>query len=419
MPKQILHSIEDFDLKDQKVFIRTDFNVPVRDGKVLDHIRLRRALPVIRYALDQKAKIIIGSHRGRPDRLDPVRDKKLFSLEPFGYYLGEKLGCEVLFIEDIQSALPSILLSSLNSEKLILLENLRFHSGEEGADIEWTKQIVSYVDIYINEAFSVSHRQHASVCLLPQKVQKKAQGISLKKEIQTLDYIRGLAPRPMALLVGGGVRKAGDKIKTISALLDQIDTLLVGGAMAYAFLKTQNVSIGAADLPLKDMSFIKELIQRMQTKGKKLFLPVDHVIIPKKIMSNYLKDPSAVNIEEHIQVTETQEIPDGFYPVDIGPKTRMLFDQALKGVQTVFWNGPLGWFEVPAFAEGTLSVCQSIAELKDAFRVVGGGDSIAAIFQMGYAEHFNYISTGGGAALKYLETGTLPGIQSLKSVYTA
>ncbi len=419
MPKQTLHSIEDFDLKDQRVFIRTDFNVPVKDGAVLNHIRLRRALPVIRYALEQKAKVIIGSHRGRPERLDVTKDKELFSLEPFGYYLGEQLGCEVLFIEDIESVLPSILLSSLNSEKLILLENLRFHPGEEQADAAWAKQIASYVDVYVNEAFSVSHRRHASVCLLPQEVQKRAQGISLKQEIQTLDYIRESSPRPMALLVGGGVRKAGDKIKTISALLDRVDTLLIGGVIAYAFLKTQNVSTGDVDIPLGNIPFIEELIQRLREKKKKLFLPVDHVIVPKKLIASYSQSGFSEDIKKHVQVTETQEIPDGFYPVDIGPKTRILFGQALKEAKTIFWNGPLGWFEEPTFAEGTLCVCQEIADLTDTFRVVGGGDSIAAVFQMGYAEHFNYISTGGGAALKYLETGTLPGIQSLKSFYVS
>ncbi|MDE0119334.1 MAG: phosphoglycerate kinase [Bdellovibrionales bacterium] len=397
MPSPKLYSIEDFDLKDQKVFIRTDFNVPVEEGKVEEHIRLKSALPTIQYALENKAKVIIGSHRGRPEK----NNKKNFSLEPFGYYLGNKLNCEVLFVEDIDSVIPSILLSSLNHKKIILLENLRFHTGEEAGDISWAEKLASYVDIYINEAFSVSHRDHTSVMVLPQKVKKRGLGFSMQKERETLDYIRKNSPAPFVLLAGGV--KVGDKVKVISRLVDRLDTILIGGVMAYTFLKAKGVYTGAAFIQKESLGMAEEFINRLKIRGKKLLLPIDHVVVP------------VANRQSPPQITDGVEIPEGFCPMDIGPKTVELFSKALTGAGTVFWNGPFGKFEDSSFAKGTLAMCESIAQCDDAFKVVGGGDSIAAVFKLNKQECFNYISTGGGAALKYLEQGTLPGIHSLLS----
>ncbi len=225
MSNSKLYSIDDFDLKNKTVFIRTDFNIPVKDGKVEDHIRLKRSLPTLQYGLEQKAKIIIGSHRGRPT----ATNKQKLSLEPFGYYLCKKLNCEILFIEDLSEALPSPLLSSLSEKKIILLENLRFHPGEEKGDEDWAEQISSYVDVYINEAFSVCHRHHASVGVLPRKVKMRGQGFSMRKERETLDYLRNHSLSPFLLLVGGV--KVGDKIKAISRLMDRVDSVLIGGVM--------------------------------------------------------------------------------------------------------------------------------------------------------------------------------------------
>ena len=397
MPSTHVCSIEDFDLRDQRVFIRTDFNVLVENGKVAEHIRLQSSLPTIQHALENKAKVIIGSHRGRPKK----GNKKEFSLEPFGYYLGEHLNCEVLFIDDIGSVVPSVLLSSLNQKKIILLENLRFHPGEEKGDVDWAEKTASYVDIYINEAFSVSHRNHASIVALPQKVGKRAQGLSMKKEREILDYIRNSSPSPFVLLAGGV--KVSDKIKVISRLIDRLDSILIGGVMAYTFLKAQGVPMGAGFIQKESLGVAEEFMNRLQIREKKLLLPVDHVVVP------------VTGERDQVQITPDSKVPEGFCPMDIGPKTVKLFSETLTGAGTIFWNGPFGKFEDPLFAKGTLSICESIAKCKNAFRVVGGGDSIVAVLKSEKKEDFDYISTGGGAALKYLEQGTLPGIQSLLS----
>lgn len=397
MLKKYLYSIDDFALKDKKVFIRTDFNVPVINGQVEDHIRLQSSLPTIRYAMRNQAKVIIGSHRGRPEE----NNKAGYSLEPFGYYLGKHLNCEVLFVEEIDLKIPSVLLSSLNEKKIILLENLRFNPGEEKGNLPWAERISSYVDIYINEAFSVSHREHMSVDILPQKVEQRGQGFSMKKERETLDYIRQNSPSPFVLLTGGV--KVRDKVKAISRLIDRLDSVLIGGVMAYTFLKAKGVSTGDAFIQEESLSLAKEFMDRLQVRGKELLLPVDHIVIPTHGGSM------------HKQVISSQEIPKGFCPMDIGPKTVENFSEVLKKAKTIFWNGPFGKFEDPLFAKGTMSMCSIIADCKEAFRVVGGGDSIAAVLKSGKEKDFDYISTGGGAALKYLEKGRLPGIQSLLS----
>ena len=397
MLKKYLYSIDDFELKDKKAFIRTDFNVPVKNGQVEEHIRLQSSLPTIRYAIENQAKVIIGSHRGRPKE----NNKEDYSLEPFGYYLGKHLNCEVLFVEETGLKIPSVLLSSLNKEKIILLENLRFHPGEEKGCSNWAESIASYVDVYINEAFSVSHRNHMSVGVLPQKVKERGQGLSMKKEREVLDYIRQSSSFPFVLLAGGV--KVSDKIKAISRLVDRLDSVLIGGIMAYTFLKAKGVSTGSAFIQEESLSLAREFIQRLQVRGKKLLLPIDHVVIPAH------GDPTQK------QIISTQDIPEGFCPMDIGPKTVKLFSKALKEAKTIFWNGPFGKFENPLFAEGTMSICSFMADCKEAYRVVGGGDSIAAVLKSGKEKDFDYISTGGGAALKYLEKGSLPGIQSLFS----
>ena len=395
MPETYLYSIDDFELKDKKVFIRTDFNVPVEDDFVKDHIRLQSSLPTLQYALKNQAKVIIGSHRGRPTE----KNKKKLSLEPFGYYLGKHLNCEVLFIEEINSVVPSVLLSSLNAGKIILLENLRFHPGEQRGDKAWAERIASYVDIYINEAFSVSHRNHMSIGVLPQKVKQRGQGFSMKKERETLDYIRDRSRSPLVLLAGGV--KVSDKIKTINCLVDRLDSVLVGGVMAYTFLKAKGVFTGEAFIQTESLKAAQEFMNRLQVREKELLLPVDHVVVP-------------VNGERsEKRFTSGPEVPKGFCPMDIGPKTIELFSRALNRARTIFWNGPVGKFEDALFANGTLSMCEAIANCKNTFRVVGGGDSIAAVLKLGKQECFDYISTGGGAALTYLEQGSLSGIQNL------
>ena len=404
MPKFELYSIEDFDLKNQRVLIRTDFNVPIQNGQVpASHIRLRSSLKTIRYALEQKAKVIIASHRGRPARRSLEQDKKLFTLEPFGYYLGQVLKCEVIFIEDTHTPPPDILINSLNAEKIILLENLRFHPDEEAGSRDWAKQTASYVDIYINEAFSVSHRSHASVCALAECTPQRGQGLSLKKEKEMLDYLRGPAPPPFALITGGGFTKLSSKLKTISRLIDRVDIFLIGGAMACAFLKAMGKQIGLAAVPAEAVNAAVDLINRIKEKNKTLVLPVDHIVCEGSFKAGSARAKN----------TPGPRVPPGCCPVDIGEKTRRLFADKLKPARTIFWNGPVGRYEEPAYAEGTKSLCRSVGACEGAFRAAGGGDSTAVIFRFQLEENFNYISTGGGAALKYLETGRLPGLESL------
>ncbi len=396
MPQTVLHSIKDFDLRDQRVFIRTDFNVPVKEGQVKDHIRLQACIPTIRYALENHAYVIVGSHRGRP-----LGVQKELSLEPFGYYLGEVLDCEVLFIHEQNLEIPPILLSSLNAKKMILLENLRFYPEEVAGSANWIRKLAGSLDIYINDAFSVSHRKHASIKALPEMVQKKGQGFSMQKEREILDYMKREAVSPWALVIGGS--KVRDKIEATKQMIDRLDFLVVGGVVAYTFLKAKGFHVGSAFVQEDSLFSVKEIINRMEERNKALFLPVDHVVTSQ-----------GNNGKKKKEYVVGQNIPNDFCPVDIGPKTLGMFSRALKKANTIFWTGPMGNFEKSDFAEGTMKLCQILAEHKKAFRVIGGGDSIAAVLKSGQADQFNYISTGGGASLKYLSEGKLPGVESLK-----
>ncbi len=404
MPKKVLYSISDFNLKDKNVFIRTDFNVPVKNNVVSDHIRLQSSLQTIRYALKQKAHVIIASHRGRPqNRQTSIQDKKNFTLAPFGHYLSEVLNCEVIFIEDIAQPVPQMLIRSLDETQIMLLENMRFHPDEVQGGVGLAKTIASYIDIYINEAFSVSHRPHTSICTLANMLKHKGEGLSFKKEKQVLDNIRDHASSPLALVIGGGPSKISDKIKIISRLMDRIDILMVGGAMAYSFLKALGASVGLALVSKADLPLITEIIHRLNAKEKQLLLPIDHIVVSNNTNHSGKK----------VMTTTTNRVPQGTTPVDIGPKTMALFAKNLQKAKTIFWNGPMGKFEQDFASTGTQGLCHSFGECTQAFRVAGGGDSIAAIVQFNCSNNFDYISTGGGAALKYLETGTLPGLKSL------
>ena len=398
-----LYSIKDFDLKNKRVFVRTDFN-----AGTADHIRFQSALPTLHYVLKNGGKLIVGSHRGRP-QVSSERDKspstRKLSLESLGAYLSQHLQCEVIFVPDL-TQVPSILFSSLSEKRIILLENLRFHLEEEQGSNQWAEALSRFIDIYINEAFSVSHRNHTSLTLLPQKVKKRGMGLSLKKEISKLDYLRNTSPPPFVLLAGGV--KVSDKIKALSKLSDRVDSFLIGGAMAYTFLKAKGVEVGEAVLKQDSLREVSDFMERLKIKKKKLFLPVDHLVIPANIKIN------TKGVDQcHLKVIDEVAVPKGFLPLDIGPKTIKCFAKALKGAGTVFWNGPMGKFEDPVFAKGTLGMCQAISECEGAFRVAGGGDSISAIMLMKTQESFDYISTGGGACLRYLERGQLPGLESL------
>jgi phosphoglycerate kinase len=398
--------IEEFELKDKRVFIRVDFNVPMAEINgawvITDDTRIRAALPTLRYALDHGAKIVIASHLGRPE--DGPDDRVKFSLLPVGQRLGELLKAEVILTDDPTSDAPKGLLPTLRPGQLIMLENLRFEKGETKNAREFALQMASYTDIYINDAFGASHRAHASIEALPQAVEKRGIGYLIKKEIEMLDVLLRSPRAPYIAILGGA--KVSDKIPMIENMIEKIDTFLIGGAMAYTFLSAKGISVGTSKIEKDKLSFAREMIARIEARGKKILLPVDHII------ANDFASPS------EIKTTNTAAIPAGFLGLDIGPQTIKLYCAELSPAKTVFWNGPMGVFERPEFSKGSFAVAETLAEITTAgaMTIVGGGDSAAAAEMSGFAEKMTHISTGGGAALEYLQGDKLPGLEVLRNL---
>jgi phosphoglycerate kinase len=399
--------IEDFDLKDKRVFIRVDFNVPLEKDangqmRITDDTRIRAALPTIRYAMEKGAKVVLASHLGRPES---AHDKSA-SLEPIGIRLGELLNVDVVLVEDPASDAPKGLFSGLRPNQLILLENVRYEAGETKNSREFALKLASYTDVYINDAFGASHRAHATIEALPQAVEKKGIGYLIKKEIEMLDALMDpqvLAQgRPYVAILGGA--KVSDKIPVIENMIDKVDAFFVGGAMANTFLAAQGIAVGKSRVERDKLAFAREMIERIEARNKKIFLPVDHIV------TNDLLAPSK------IQTTDNATVPEGFLAVDIGPKTRELFRKELIRAKTVFWNGPMGVFEKPEFSKGTFAIAETLASLneKGAKTIVGGGDSAAAAEASGFADKMTHISTGGGASLEYLQGDKLPGLEVLR-----
>ena len=384
------------DLKFKKVFLRLDLNVPLKNGEIIDDTRIREALPSIQYLLEQGVRLVIASHMGRP-KGDGAEDRAKYSLEPVAKDLAKKLNREVVLIENPDSDAPRGLLAEAKFNKVILLENLRFNKGEEENSNTLAQKWAKYVDVYINDAFGSCHRAHASIDALPRAMKTKAAGFLIEKEVTALTAVREKAEAPFVLILGGS--KVSDKIPVIENFIDKADSIIVGGAMAYTFLKAQGIPVGNSLVEEKQVAYAKELIGRMEARDKQIHLPVDHVV------TQSLSAP-----EDHKVVSE---IPTGWLAADIGPQTISQFSKIIQSAQTIFWNGPMGVYETAPFNKGSFAIAKSIAE-SEGYSVVGGGDSAAATVESGYAAQVNHISTGGGASLEFMEGKTLPGLLALE-----
>ncbi len=395
----MIRYIDELQLTGKRVFIRVDFNVPLEGKRVTDDTRIREALPTIRRALDMGGKVLLASHLGRP-KAGP--DPKL-SLEPAATRLAELLGPkhEVILADDCVGDGVKKQVKELKDGQVLVLENLRFHKEEEANDEDFARELAALADVYVNDAFGTAHRAHASTAGMVPFVKEKAAGFLMKKEIEYLGRVVKNPEKPFIAILGGA--KVSDKIKVIENLLPKVDALLIGGAMAYTFLKAQGIEVGKSRVEEDKLSLATKLLEAAQRLKTSLVLPVDHVVGT-----------------EPTDNSEKGETPDRAIPadrmgLDIGPKTRLQYTQHIRGAKTVVWNGPMGLFEVEKFAEGTRVVAEAMANNREAVTVIGGGDSAAAVQQMGYADKMSHVSTGGGASLEFLEGITLPGIKALET----
>jgi len=401
MPKL---SIRDLDLQHKHVFLRVDFNVPLsEDGaEIADDTRIRETLPTIEYALKHKAKVILASHLGRPKgkvnpkySLRPVVDRLRVLLD---HEIGESFN--VAFSPDCVGEIATEMSRQLESGQVLLLENLRFHAEEEANDPGFAKKLASLCEIYVNDAFGSAHRAHASTEGITHFVKQSAAGLLMEKELTYLGKALEAPERPFIAILGGA--KVSDKIEVIDNLLGKVDALLIGGGMAYTFLKAQGQDVGKSLLEADKIETAKEAIVKARANGVRFLLPLDH-----KLADKFAPDANT-------QIFEGDgDFPADWMALDIGPKTIDLFSDEIIGAKTIVWNGPMGVFEMPAFAAGTMNIAQAVADNGTATSIVGGGDSVAAAKQAGVAHRITHISTGGGASLEFLEGKKLPGVEAL------
>ena len=389
-------TIEDIDVKGKKCLVRCDFNVPLKDGKITDENRLVGAMPTIKYLVDHGAKVILCSHLGKPKG----EAKPELSLAPVAKRLSEMLGKEVVFAadDDVVGENAKKAVSEMKDVDVVLLENTRYRAEETKNEENFSKELASLAEIFVNDAFGTAHRAHCSTVGAGQFLQERVCGYLIQKEIDFLGSAVENPERPFLAILGGA--KVSSKLGVINNLLDKVDTLIIGGGMGYTFLKALGHEIGTSLVEEDKIDYAKDMMAKAEEKGVKLLLPIDIVYA-----SEFAEDA-----EPHI--TEGRDIPAGNMGLDIGPKTRELFAEAVKASKTIVWNGPMGVFEFENFAKGTKAIAEAMAEA-DATTIIGGGDSAAAVNQMGFGDKMSHISTGGGASLEFLEGKELPGIAAL------
>ncbi len=431
-------SIKDVQVKGKKCLVRVDFNVPMKDGKITDETRINGALPTIKYLVEQGAKVILCSHMGKPHNIftegfsltkkekkavealpaeeqaaakaeylkKAIKDKEKFTLRPVAEKLSEKLGQKVVFAEDVVGPSADAAVAAIKDGEVVLLENTRFEQGEEKRDEALCKKLSTYCDIYVNDAFGTAHRSHATTAAIAEYgfAETAVCGFLIEKELSVMADALENPIRPFVAILGGA--KVADKLKVISNLLEKCDTLIIGGGMAYTFLKAKGYEVGTSLVDDEQIGYCKDMMKKAEDLGKKLLLPVD---------ANVTKEfPNPIDAAVDCKVYGVDQIPADQMGLDIGDKTAALYANEVKSAKTVIWNGPMGVFENPIFAKGTIAVAKALAET-EATTIIGGGDSAAAVTQLGYADKMSHISTGGGASLELFEGKKLPGIECLNN----
>ena len=410
-------TLRDVELKGKRVIMRVDFNVPVKEGVIKDDTRIQGALPSIKYVLEQGGKLILMSHMGRPDEKGITGDT---TMKIVADYLGKLLGKDIVFVDDCANADAQV--AAMKDGDVVMLENTRYHKeeqakckqkdGESDEDFKARKaalkeeqkvlaqKLASYGDIFCNDAFGTAHRAHASTAVITKYIPTSVAGFLLEKEIAYLGNAVEKPVRPFVAILGGA--KVSDKLAVVNNLLTKVNTLIIGGGMAYTFLKAQGYEVGNSLCEMDQLDYAKDMIELAKSRNVALLLPVDSIAADK------------FDAEANTQVVD-QNVPAGWMGLDIGPKTIELYSNAIKGAKTVVWNGPMGCFEMPKFADGTFGVCRAVAEVKKngGVSIIGGGDSVAAVNKSGLAAEMTHISTGGGASLEFLEGKELPGVAAL------
>ena len=390
-------SVDDINVKGKRVLVRCDFNVPLIDGKITDENRIVAALPTIKKLIADGGKVILCSHLGKP-KGEP---KPELSLAPVAVRLSELLGQEVKFAADPEVVGPNAkaAVEAMQDGDVILLENTRYRAEETKNGEAFSKDLASLCDVFVNDAFGTAHRAHCSNVGVTEYVDTAVVGYLMQKEIDFLGNAVNNPERPMVAILGGA--KVADKLKVIDNLLEKCDTLIIGGGMAYTFLKAQGYEIGTSLCEEDKIDYAKEMLEKAKEKGVNFYLPVD-----SRAANKFAADAQVV-------VTEDQNIPEGYMGLDIGPKSEAKFVEVVNNSKTIVWNGPMGVFEFEAFAKGTLAIAKAMADLEDATTVIGGGDSAAAVNQLGFGDKMTHVSTGGGASLEFLEGKKLPGVECL------